>query len=128
MVTMKDKMNDRDRLLMELHAVLRNAGSISLVTGTYKDQLIRRIEEALAARPEGAQQKAWPDHDQAPCETMAQCHAYAAACVRQGHEEAAKLCEDHGHSNGRIRASHKHLAAAIRALKLRGPQDESSSK
>jgi len=27
----------------------------------------------------------------------------------------AKLVEDHGHSNGRIRASHKHLAAAIRA-------------
>jgi len=30
-------------------------------------------------------------------------------------EACAKLVEDHGHSNGRIRASHKHLAAAIRA-------------
>ena len=31
-------------------------------------------------------------------------------------ERAAKLVEDHGHSGGRIRGSHKHLAAAIRAL------------
>lgn len=35
---------------------------------------------------------------------------------RQALEDAAQLCEDHGHSNGRIRGSHKHLAAAIRAL------------
>jgi hypothetical protein len=34
---------------------------------------------------------------------------------KAGLEEAAKLCEDHGHSNGHIRGSHKHLAAAIRA-------------
>lgn len=45
-------MIDADRLLMELHAVLRNAGSISFVTGTYKDQLVRRIEERLSAPPE----------------------------------------------------------------------------
>lgn len=31
-------------------------------------------------------------------------------------EAAAKTCENMGHSNGRIRASHAHVAAAIRAL------------
>ena len=30
-------------------------------------------------------------------------------------EAAAKLVEDHGHSNGRIRGSHKHLAKMLRA-------------
>lgn len=43
-------------------------------------------------------------------------------------DEAAKLCEDHGHSNGRIRASHKHLAAAIRELKKQLPQNCGDNK
>jgi hypothetical protein len=34
---------------------------------------------------------------------------------REENEACAKVCEDHGHSNGHIRGSHKHLAAAIRA-------------
>jgi len=41
--------------------------------------------------------------------------AYAEEARREEREACAKLVEDHGHSNGRIRASHKHLAAAIRA-------------
>ena len=40
--------------------------------------------------------------------------AWAVAAEREAN---AKLVEDHGHSNGRIRSSHKHLAAAIRARK-----------
>lgn len=38
-----------------------------------------------------------------------------AKAVRAEREACAKLVEDHGHSNGRIRGSHKHLAEAIRA-------------
>ena len=40
--------------------------------------------------------------------------AYAEEAGREEREACAKLVEDHGHSNGRIRASHKHLAAAMR--------------
>ena len=39
---------------------------------------------------------------------------YAEEARREEREACAKLVEDHGHSNGRIRASHKHLAAAMR--------------
>lgn len=53
-----------------------------------------------------------PDHD-----LLVELIAAALTRAEQAaYERAAKLCEDHGHSNGRIRGSHKHLAAAIRAL------------
>lgn len=38
-----------------------------------------------------------------------------AKAVRAEREACAKLVEDHGHSNGHIRGSHKHLAEVIRA-------------
>lgn len=37
------------------------------------------------------------------------------AALGDEREGCARLVENHGHSNGKIRASHKHLAAAIRA-------------
>lgn len=51
-----------------------------------------------SARPEALRSEdAWPDHDQPPCESMAQCHSYAKGCVRQGRieglEEAASSIE-----------------------------------
>lgn len=35
----------------------------------------------------GPDRDAWPDQDQEPCATMAQCHAHANACIKQGREE-----------------------------------------
>jgi precorrin-6x reductase len=40
------------------------------------------------------------------------------AAYAQGVEDSAKVAEDMGHSNGRIRGSHKHLAKAIRNLDI----------
>ena len=37
-----------------------------------------------------------------------------ARAIMAERERCAKICEDHGHSNGRILGSHKHMAAAIR--------------
>ena len=57
------------------------------------------------------------DDSYGPCLqcTAVALRAYAEEARREEREACAKLVEDHGHSNGRIRASHKHLAAAIRA-------------
>lgn len=46
------------------------------------------------------------------CEVM--CAACVAVALAEELEACAKLIEDHGHSNGRILASHRHLATAIR--------------
>ena len=46
---------------------------------------------------------------------VATLRGYAEEARWEEREACAKLVEDHGHSNGRIRASHKHLAAALRA-------------
>jgi hypothetical protein len=59
-----------------------------------------------------------PSH---PLKRMAEeCEKAHAAGKAEGYcagvEDAAKRVEDYGHSNGRIRASHKHMARAVRAL------------
>lgn len=62
-------------------------------------------------------------HIEAIDAALATAHAAGKAeGRREGIEDAAKKVEDHGHSNGRIRASHKHLAKAIRALLPRAPE------
>jgi len=53
-------------------------------------------------------------------EIVTALRTYAEEARREEREACAKLIEDHGHSNGRIRASHRHLAAAIRARGEKG--------
>lgn len=57
--TWERKMDEGRRLLQECHAVLSNAGSIPFVTGTYKQQLIERIEAELV--DSGRQHLVCPD-------------------------------------------------------------------
>ncbi len=54
----------------------------------------------------------WDEEDERISRHIADAVSRAVALER---EACAKAVEDFGHSNGRIRASHKHAARAIRA-------------
>lgn len=73
-----------------------------------------------AASSETGASKPWGfDPDQGPCETMSQCHAYAARCRDQGLEEAAKIADREWVGENSLIGSKvsRKIADAIRDLK-----------
>ncbi|HAM53945.1 MAG TPA: hypothetical protein DCQ64_00460 [Candidatus Rokubacteria bacterium] len=101
-------MTDRaDELARELTKQLCYAETPLTPTGTYD-----LLATALRAYAEEARRE--ERIIAAKDSQMRYADGYDCGVVDE-REACAKLVEDHGHSNGRIRASHKHLAAAIRA-------------